>query len=273
MDLDAALALLAEKADPPLDLAELALELARDEYPDLDVEAYLTELAAVSREAAGYVRGPLDARVAGLCRYLFHEMGFHGNTGEYYDPRNSYFNQVIDRRTGIPITLSAVAIAVGARVGLCVEGVGLPGHFVAKAVEGQQEILFDPFHGGRLLTPEECETLVTRVTGEPFEASAQALTAVPLAFVVRRMLNNLKEIYLRTEDFPRAARVIARLRQLHPAEPSHERDLGVALLRAGQPGKAVDYLSAYLAGKPTPDDADAVRLLLERARHELSRWN
>lgn len=273
MDLDAALALLAQEPDPPLDLAELALELARDEYPDLDVEAYLTELAAISREAAGYVRGTLDVRVAGLCRYLFHELGFHGNTAEYDDPRNSYLNQVLDRRTGIPITLSAIAMAVGARVGLRVEGVGLPGHFVAKAVEGGREVLFDPFHGGRLLSPEECETLVRRVTGAPFQATAEALARVPLALVVRRMLSNLKAIYLRGEDFPRAARVTARLRQLDPADPSHERDLGVALLRAGQPGKAVDYLSAYLAGKPAPDDADAVRRLLERARHELSRWN
>src|SRR5207245_2321666 len=124
---------------------ELALGLARDEYPDLDVEAYLSELAGMAHEAARYLRGGLEARVTGLCRYLFHEMGFRGNQQDYYDPRNSYLNQVLDRRTGIPIALSVVAMAVGNRAGLEVVGVGLPGHFVVKAVADGQEILFDPF--------------------------------------------------------------------------------------------------------------------------------
>src|ERR671936_78004 len=148
MDLDTLLTRLACDAVVP-DLAELALHLARDEYRDLDVDAYLSELNSMAREAKAYVRGDLDSRVTGLCRYLFHEMGFRGNTQEYYDPRNSYLNEVLDRRTGIPITLSLVAMAVGRRAGLEVAGVGLPGHFIAKAVSGGGEVLFAPFHGGR----------------------------------------------------------------------------------------------------------------------------
>src|SRR5438876_6111427 len=132
MNLNAALAFLAEDLSAPVDLAELALSLARDEYPELDVEAYLGEVNGMAHEARSYVRGDLDARVAGLCRYLFHEMGFHGNTRNYYDPANSYFHLVLERRTGIPITLSAVVMAIGARVGLNIAGVGLPGHFVVK---------------------------------------------------------------------------------------------------------------------------------------------
>src|SRR5262245_41894013 len=115
MDLDAALNLLAQVPDAPLDLAELSLQLARAEYPALDVEAYLSELAGMAREAHGYIGGSLEKRVTGLCRYLFHEMGFRGNVDQYYDPRNSYLNQVIDRRTGIPITLSTMVIAIGVR--------------------------------------------------------------------------------------------------------------------------------------------------------------
>src|SRR5262249_22357853 len=109
MNLDAALQRLADNPAAPLDLAELALHLARDEHPDLDVEAGLAELAAMAHEARRSLRGDLAARVTGLCRYLFHEMGFRGNTREYYDPRNSYLNEVLDRRTGIPISLSVVA--------------------------------------------------------------------------------------------------------------------------------------------------------------------
>src|SRR5262249_18663494 len=159
---------LAANADVPLDLAELALHLAREEYAELDADAYLAELAGMAHEARRYVRGNLSARVDGLCRYLFHDMGFRGNVREYYDPRNSYLNQVLDQRTGIPITLSLVAMAVGQRSGLNVVGVGLPGHFVAKAVAGGEEILFDPFHGGRRLTVRDCENLVEQVTGSPF---------------------------------------------------------------------------------------------------------
>src|SRR5438552_9193243 len=103
MNLDDALTILAANPSAPLDLAEVALHLARDEYADLDVEAYLAELDGMAHEARRYLRGDLAARVTGLCRYLFHEMGFHGNARDYYDARNSYLNDVLERRTGIPI--------------------------------------------------------------------------------------------------------------------------------------------------------------------------
>src|SRR5262245_28993026 len=135
MDLDTALPLLAGDPAAPLDLAELAFALARDEYPHLDVESEVAELAALAHELKPRLRGGLRARVEVLCRYLFHEVGLEGNTRDYYDPRNSYLNDVLTRRLGLPITLSVVAVAVGSRAGLSVAGVGLPGHFIAKAFE------------------------------------------------------------------------------------------------------------------------------------------
>jgi regulator of sirC expression with transglutaminase-like and TPR domain len=273
MNLDIALTLLSHTSDAPLDLAELALTLAQDEYPSLDVEAYLGELDGMAHEAQGHLRGSLTARVKGLCRYLFHDMGFRGNQQDYYDARNSYFNDVLDRRTGIPITLSAVAIAVGRRGGLDIVGVGLPGHFVAKAVADGEEVLFDPFHGGRLLTPEKCQRLVEQVTGMPFEVNEEALQAVPLGSVTLRMLNNLKGVYLRTEDYLRAARVIERLRQLSPDDPLQHRDLGATLVRAGQSGRAIDHLQAYLTASPEAGDADTVKQLLTQAQASVARWN
>jgi regulator of sirC expression with transglutaminase-like and TPR domain len=273
MNLDAALALLARDPAAPLDLAELALLLARDEYSDLDVEAYLSELAGMAHEARRYLRGSLETRVTGLCRYLFHDMGFRGNTQEYYDARNSYLNQVLDLRTGIPITLSAVVLAVGRRAGLEVEGVGLPGHFVTKAVAGGREVLFDPFHGGRRLTATDCENLVQQVTGMPFKATPATLQAVPLGLIVGRILTNLKGVYLRQEDYRRAIRVLERLRQLNPNDALQRRDLGVSLLHAGQPGRAIDHLTAYLTSFPDAGDAKSVRQCLDRARSEVARWN
>jgi regulator of sirC expression with transglutaminase-like and TPR domain len=273
MDLDLALTQLAHDPRAPLDLADLALRLARDEYPGLDVEAYLAEIDGMAHEARRYLRGDLAARVTGLCRYLFHDMGFRGNKGAYYDPRNSYLNEVLDRRTGIPISLSAVAMAVGTRAGLEVQGVGLPGHFIAKAVLGGQEELFDPFHGGRRLTPGDCETLVLQVTGQPFEATAEGVSGLPLGLIVTRMLNNLKGIYLREGDFARGVRVMERLRALQPNDPLQRRDLGVGLLHAEQPGKAIEHLSAYLEAAPQAGDAETVRRFLRLARRRVAEWN
>ena len=273
MDLDAALTLLAQDPSAPLDLAALALALARDEYPALDEEGYLAELDAMAREVRPRLRGGLQARTAALRRYLFEEMGFQGNERDYYDARNSYLNDVIDRRTGIPIALSAVAMAVGARAGLDVAGVGLPGHFVAKASAGGEEVLFDPYHGGRPLTPADCERLVRQAAGVAFEATPAALAAAPLGLIVIRMLTNLKGVYLRDGDFVRAARVIERLRQVNPDDPMQQRDLGAVLLRAGQPGRAIDHLDAYLRAAPPGEDADAVRKLLGQAQGMAAKWN
>jgi regulator of sirC expression with transglutaminase-like and TPR domain len=273
MNLDDTLTLLACDPCAPLDVAELALHLARDEYPDLDVDAYLGELAGMAHEAGRYLRGSVKARVNGLCRYLFHEMGFRGNTQQYYDPRNSYLNQVLDRRTGIPITLATVAIAVARRAGLDVEGVGLPGHFIARARHGAEVVLFDPFHGGRILTPADCEHLVEQVTAMPFQATPDNLRPLPPGQTVLRMLTNLKGIYLRAGDFQRAVRVLLRLRRLAPHDPLQRRDLGVSLLHAGRPGGAIEHLAAYLNAAPKAEDAETVRQLLTKARGEVARWN
>jgi regulator of sirC expression with transglutaminase-like and TPR domain len=273
MDLDAALTTLARDPATPLDVAELALHLARDEYADLDVDAALSELAGMAHEARAYLRGDLEARLTGLCRYLFHEMGFRGNTQDYYDPRNSYLNQVLDRRTGLPITLTLVAMAVGTRAGLEVVGVGLPGHFVAKAVAGGQELFFDPFHGGRRLNVRDCEHLVQQVTGTPFEATSFSVQAVSPGPLLTRLLANLKGVYLRREDYTRAVQVIERLRQLNPNDPAQRRDLGLCLVHAGRPGQAIDHLAAYLRVAPDRGDSDDVRELLAQARTVVARWN
>jgi regulator of sirC expression with transglutaminase-like and TPR domain len=273
MNLETTLTVLADNPSAPLDLAEVALALARDEYPTLDVEAYLAELNGMAHEARPLLRGSLEQKVRGLCRSLFHDGGFRGNQRDYYDPRNSYLNDVIDRRTGIPITLCAVVMSVGQRAGLEVAGVGLPGHFVVKAVKGNEEILFDPFHGGRILTTEQCEGLVERVVGIPFQATPESLAAITLGPMVLRMLTNLKGVYLRQGDFPRAVRVIGRLCQLSPNDMLQRRDLGAALLHAGQPGSAIDHLAAYLQTVPAPEDAEAVRRLIGQARGAVARWN
>jgi regulator of sirC expression with transglutaminase-like and TPR domain len=273
MDLDTVLPILAEDPSAPLDLAELALSVARDEYPQLDIEAELAELAAMAREIKPRLRGGLVTRVEALSRYLFHEQGFQGNERNYSDPRTSYLNDVLTRRTGLPITLSMVSIIVGNRAGLEVAGVGLPGHFIVKAQSRGEEVYFDPFHGGRILSLVDCEALVERVIGTPFEATPDALSAVPVGYMIQRMLTNLKGVYLQQRDYPRIVRVVVRLCQLCPEDETQIRDLGTALLQAGRPGKAIDALETYLMFDPPPEDSRSVRELLDQARGQVARWN
>ncbi len=273
MDMDAALDRLAAEPSAPEDVAEIALLLARDEYPDLDVRADLARLADLGCQAQSHLTGDLERRVAGLSQFLFDELRFRGNVQDYYDADNSYLNRVLDRRLGLPITLSVVAMAVAARAGLTVHGVGLPGHFVAKAVDGQQEVIFDPFHGGQVLSPCDCEQLVQQVTGLTFAASADALQPVPIGLLVRRLLTNLKTVYIRQGDFPRAIRTIGRIRQLAPDDVTERRDLGICFIHAGQPGRAIDLLSDYLDVVPHGPDADKIGRVLTQAKVEVARWN
>ncbi|MGF1580696.1 MAG: SirB1 family protein [Gemmataceae bacterium] len=273
MNLDQTLRCLADDPSAPFDLAEVALHLACDEYAHLDVDAYLSQIEAMAHEAKGYMRGDVSAKLDGLCRYLFHDLGFRGNEADYYDPRNSYLNIVLERRTGIPITLCAVAIAVGQRAGFPVHGLGMPGHFIAKVVVDGQELLFDPFHGGRALTRTDCENLVHQITGVGLEITDMHLTEAPIGFILQRMLTNLKGSYLAREDFRRGIRVIQRMQLLDPLNPLHIRDLGACFLKNQEPGKAIDHLEAYLHLMPKAADKGRVQDLLLEAQKMIAQWN
>jgi regulator of sirC expression with transglutaminase-like and TPR domain len=254
-----------------VDLAELNLRLATDEYPDLNIPHYLSYLDNLAARLAPRLHGDLEEKTAELAHFLFEECGYAGNASDYYDARNSYLNEVLDRKLGIPISLSILAMAVGRRSGLMVVGVGLPGHFVAKTVDGDEEVLFDPFHGGQLLDYPGVEQLVSAVTGHPFYAHDDSLAATPPGLICQRMLNNLRAIYLRSGDFRRAAKVLQRLIQLIPDDPTLRRDLGVTLLQTGQPGPALNHLLAYLA--IGPDDESTIQSLIRDAKKQIAKWN
>lgn len=273
MKLRAVLATLAEDPTHPVDLARVALLIARDAYSQMSPRAYLRRLDRLAEQVRPRLTGSLAARAANLSSFLFEECGFAGNADRYYDPRNSYLNKVIDRQVGLPITLSLVAMAVGQRAGLRVVGVGLPGHFIAKVIGDGEEVLFDPFHGGQFLDPDACEELVGAITGRSFDATPEALAACPPAAFVLRMLNNLKTAYIADRSHLRAARVVRRIAQLLPEDPEPKRDLGLLLVQADRHGQAVSPLKQYLADAPAADDADAVRKILNRALSEVARWN
>lgn len=273
MTLDRTLQLLAHNPAADVDLVEVALGLAQDEFPELDVERYVAEVDELGTRLGDRLEGSLEDRVTELSHLLFAEEGFQGDNERFYDPDNSYMNRVLDRRRGLPITLSILAMAVGSRAGLQIEGIGLPGHFVAGAVEEGHIVLFDPFNGGNILTIGDCERLAEQATGQPFEATNEDLGPTAPGTIIRRMLSNLKGNYLRTNDFQRAARVVRRILQLEPDNAAERRDLGMCLVQSGRHGAAIDHLSVYLANAPVAPDAEAIKRLLRQARYENARWN
>ncbi len=191
-----------------IDLAQMALLIAAAEYPDLDVKEELRaldSLAAGASRSLGQERDPL-ARANALSEYLFDEVGFRGNREDYYDPRNSFLNEVLSRRLGIPITLSLVYIEVGQRLGVPLVGVGMPGHFMVRISSGQEGLVIDPFHRGILLSEQECAQRLQEVAGAAVPWDRSYLAPVSNRELIERVLLNMRGIYMRRHDHPRALR-------------------------------------------------------------------
>lgn len=256
---------LVARAAPPL--AETALAIAEEEYPDLDTPAYLRRIAALAGEVEAGLAAPRTA--AGVLRrlraVLFEEHGFRGNDDAYYDPRNSFLNEVLDRRLGIPITLSVLYMEVAGRVGLTLQGVGFPGHFLVKHVSGGREIFIDPFHRGEILSADDCRQRLQQAS--PKRAlDPRWLDAVSPRQIIGRMLHNLKKIYVETGDDVRALWVTDRLVMLAPGDPVERRDRGLVEARLGGIAAAVEDLEAYLAAAPAAEDAGKVRDIADQLR-------
>lgn len=199
------------------DLLEAALLIAQVEYPHLNRAAYYTKIDEMGREVAGRFATDTLSRLRRINHYLFQELGFHGNTEDYYDPRNSFLNDVIERRTGIPITLSLLYIEVGRRSGLPLAGIGMPGHFLVGCAD-QYDLFVDAFEGGKLLTRGEC---IARFREQrPDEAFRPELLApVGPRYFLTRLLNNLLEIYVRGSRHGKALPMLERVLVLNPDEP------------------------------------------------------
>lgn len=250
--------------DEQLALADIALLLARDAYPELDVGHYLMRLDAMAGEVGQRLAADADvfATLAELNRYLFQEQGFRGNFDDYYDPRNSYLNEVLDRRTGIPITLSLVYIEVGRRLGLPLDGISFPGHFLVKCPVDGGEVVLDPYSGGVSLGIDELEHRLHEVVGEQHAERIELtslLAAAPNRDILVRMLHNLKVLYLRDEDLHRALAVCDRILQFKPDSVDDLRDRGVLYATLDCFTPALADLRRYLALRPDAPDSEQIR--------------
>jgi regulator of sirC expression with transglutaminase-like and TPR domain len=259
--------------DASIDLGRAALAVARIEYPALDDAHELPRIDALAARIGAGRRAAAAETLERLKRCLFDEEGFRGNADEYYDPRNSCLNDVLDRKLGIPITLSVLTMEVGRRVGLDIVGVGLPGHFIVSASVGGRSVLLDPFNGGAVLTPSTAADVAARALGRPVKIEEAHWAPCSRRQIVVRMLRNLKTIYARRSDWERALGVIDRLLLIDPETPMHLRDRGTVLVKSGRLWDGAVEWEAYLSRFPNVPDAEAFRQELRRVRQELGSRN
>ncbi|MCC6174571.1 MAG: transglutaminase family protein [Chloroflexi bacterium] len=269
MDPRDAFAELLERDDAEIDLDRAALLVAAVEYPGLDVDAYLRRLDAMADEIRPRIDSDADPRlrVTVLAAFLSDDYGLRGNADAYYDPRNSYLNEVLDRRLGIPISLSAIYLEVGRRLDLPLEGVGMPGHFLIHYRHPTNPLLLDPFAAGRIVTEDDCTERLRSLHGADARLTPEMLQPVGTRAILFRMLNNLKGIYGALAEYRRAVRTVDLMLAVQPSALGEYRDRGMLLFRAGHFKPARASFEHYLTEAPDASDAASVReqlALIER---------
>lgn len=256
-------AALVDRAEEELNLAEAALVIALEEYPDLDIAAYLLRLDAIAAAIRSRLpRGtsPLQT-IQVMNQYLFSEQGFAGNLKNYSDPRNSYLNEVLDRKIGIPITLSVVYMEIGWRLAIPLEGVSFPGHFLVKFSYSGGEVVLDPFFQGISLDREALEKRIRQLLGGNAPVRdflPHLLTGATKKETLVRMLRNLKAIYLKQNELPRALSCTDRILAVIPNNAQELRDRAQLYDRLECVRAALADFSRYLALTPEAEDAEAV---------------
>jgi regulator of sirC expression with transglutaminase-like and TPR domain len=249
------------RKEEEIELDKASLLFAKEEYPDLDIEKYLIKLDLMAKEIKGRVGHSVDHRsmIGEINRYLFAERGFRGNENDYYDPKNSFLNDVLDRKTGIPISLSVLYIEIANRLSLPIVGVGLPGHFIVKYSGLGEEILIDPFNMGRILSEKECEEILNRIYGRHIGFRSEFLLPVTKKQILTRMLHNLKSIYLSSKNSLKALSVVEMLLLINPAELDEIRDRGMLYYSLECFAQALADLETYLRNAPKAQDARIIR--------------
>jgi regulator of sirC expression with transglutaminase-like and TPR domain len=254
------------------DVFEVAMRIAQVEYPALDIPLYRARLEEFGREGAGLVKAKGRRGVDQFNAYFFDTLGFHGNADNYYDPRNSYLNDVIDRRTGIPITLSAVYCNVACRAGLRAHGVGFPGHFLAKCLVAGGEVLVDCFNA-RTVTREDCQELLDSFSPGGAPVSDEMLEIAGPRDILSRMLNNLRRIHAGRGEFARAVQWVDLDIGLRPESPHNFRERGMLYIQMEEFGKAAVDLERYVRLAPGSPDLPQVREQIQLVRKLLSHLN
>jgi regulator of sirC expression with transglutaminase-like and TPR domain len=254
------------------DVFEGAMRIAKVEYPELDVPRYRARLDEFARDALGCVKARGRRGLEQFNAFFFDTLGFHGNADDYYDPRNSYLNDVIERRTGIPITLSAVYCEVARRAGFRAYGVGFPGHFLVKCMIAEGDVIVDPFNA-RTVSRDDCQELLNSFSPGGPPLSAEMFEIAGARDILSRMLNNLRRIHAGRGEFARAVRWVEMDIDLRPESPHNFRERGMLYVQMEEFGKALTDLEHYIRLVPSSPDLPQVREQIQLIRKLLSHLN
>ncbi|HET7197313.1 MAG TPA: tetratricopeptide repeat protein [Burkholderiales bacterium] len=271
------------REDVHIDLAHACLMIAQDAYAELDVEHYLGEIERMALRLRGRLgqAGAAEEKVMALNQYLFDELGYRGNAEQYYDPRNSYLNEVMDRRTGIPITLAVLYMALGRRIGLPLEGVSFPGHFLVRLRLRGGMLVLDPFAGGAPLAADDLRERLRRVVPKSMTEGVpvgelpldQFLEPAAPRQILSRVLRNLKAIYREADKPDRLLEVLNRMLVVAPGSTSELRDRGLVYQRLECYRAALQDLSGYLEREPEAADFEEVRVRMMEVSALCARLN
>ena len=262
-------------AREPIPLAHGALLIAKDEYPELDLVKYIDQIEALAREAEPALRAAESTveKIQSLSEFLFTRKGFEGNREQYADPRNSYLNQVLERRLGIPISLSVLYIEVGRRLGLKLYGVSFPTHFLVKAVDDRGELIIDPFNDGTILDLDEIRARLKQIYRQEVDVHPEMLKPVGARQILTRMLRNLKNIHARGADWQRVLSALDRILMLDPRSLEELLERGVLYQRMECFGAALEDFQSFLTQAPEHPAAETVREAVIRLTQQVSRLN
>ena len=261
--------------DENIDLIRGALVIARTEYPQLDIEEYASRIEQMARRVAG-LAPDLDPQrtIAALNHVVFEQAELRGNRDDYYDPRNSFLNDVLDRGLGIPITLSIIYMEVAKRVGFPLSGVGMPGHFLLKhyGADGQERLI-DCFNRGDILSQQDCQSRLDEIYSGEMKLRPEFLHPISRRQILTRMLNNLKTVYLSTRNFRKALPIADLILVIYPRSAEDLKQRALLRYSMGLQGLAAQDLEEYLKISPQASDADEVRQMSLSIRRMLALMN
>ncbi len=260
------------RSERGFELGRAALYIAQEEYPQLPVERYILRFDEFAEEVKDRLNDETAPPIVlgETIDTLFQREGLRGNKEAYHDPRNSFINDVLDRRLGIPITLGIVLLEVGWRLDLPLEGVSFPGHFLVRYRGATENLLIDPFDEGRIRFESEAQEVLVQVYGGMVRMQPAFLRAATKLDTIRRLLVNLKGLYINVKDHARALSVVERLLLVQPGSPGERRDRGMLLLKLGREVEAKEQLRRYLEFAPGAADAKRIRSLVRRLEGGLS---
>ncbi|HEX4603929.1 MAG TPA: transglutaminase-like domain-containing protein [Candidatus Angelobacter sp.] len=262
--------------DERIDLLRAALSFARIEDPQLDIEHYVRRVDALAKRVAANIQDPDDPvqMIAAMNEVLFQEEAFRGNSEDYYSPRNSFLQHVLDRQLGIPISLALVYMEVARRIGFLLYGVGMPGHFLLKHydVDGHA-ILIDAFERGSIVTEEDCRRKLDSIYSGQVALQPEFLLAVTRRQMLTRMLNNLRSVYLSQRDFRRAVQVVDLILVIYPRSPEDVKQRAVLRYNLDDYRGALNDFEEYVKMSPDASDAEEIKQTALSLRRSMAMMN